>query len=79
VNSAIPRATPNAEVARTYFAEAAGLARALDDRWRLSQILAWQANRRRRRVTRSRRARPPKKDATSATRSVTGPARGCVV
>jgi predicted ATPase/class 3 adenylate cyclase/DNA-binding CsgD family transcriptional regulator len=34
----------NAEVARPYFAEAIGLARALDDRWRLSQILAWQAN-----------------------------------
>ena len=27
------------EVARPYFAEAIGLARALDDRWRLSQIL----------------------------------------
>jgi predicted ATPase/class 3 adenylate cyclase/DNA-binding CsgD family transcriptional regulator len=33
----------NAEVARGCFAEAIGLARALDDRWRLSQILAWQA------------------------------------
>jgi len=33
----------NAEVARTCFAEALGLARALDDRWRLSQILALQA------------------------------------
>jgi hypothetical protein len=33
----------SAEVARPYFAEAVGLARALDDRWRLSQILAWQA------------------------------------
>jgi DNA-binding CsgD family transcriptional regulator len=32
------------EVARPHFAEAIGLARALDDRWRLSQILAWQAN-----------------------------------
>ena len=31
------------EVARAYFAEAIGLARALDDRWRLSQILAVQA------------------------------------
>ena len=31
------------EVARAYFAEAIGLARAVDDRWRLSQILAWQA------------------------------------
>jgi DNA-binding CsgD family transcriptional regulator len=31
------------ELARAYFAEAIGLARALDDRWRLSQILAWQA------------------------------------
>ena len=31
------------ELARPYFAEAVGLARALDDRWRLSQILAYQA------------------------------------
>ena len=31
------------EVARAYFAEAIGLARAVDDRWRLSQILALQA------------------------------------
>jgi predicted ATPase/class 3 adenylate cyclase/DNA-binding CsgD family transcriptional regulator len=31
------------ELARAYFVEAIGLARALDDRWRLSQILAWQA------------------------------------
>jgi len=36
--------TDNAELAPTYFAEAAGLARALDDRWTLIQILAWQAN-----------------------------------
>ena len=34
----------NAELARAYFAEAIGLARALGDRWRLSQILAWQAH-----------------------------------
>ena len=33
----------NTEVAKTYLAEAAGLARALDDRWRLSQILAYQS------------------------------------
>jgi predicted ATPase/class 3 adenylate cyclase/DNA-binding CsgD family transcriptional regulator len=33
----------NAEVARACFAEAIGLARAVDDRWRLSQILAQQA------------------------------------
>jgi hypothetical protein len=32
----------NAEVAGPYFAEAIGLARALGDRWRMSQILAWQ-------------------------------------
>src|SRR6202011_41212 len=31
------------EVARGCFAEAIGLARAVDDRWRLSQILALQA------------------------------------
>ncbi|MDQ1494586.1 MAG: hypothetical protein QOG69_1069, partial [Actinomycetota bacterium] len=30
--------------ARTYFTEAIGLARASDDRWRLSQILTWQAD-----------------------------------
>ena len=34
----------NAELAGAYFAEAIELARALDDQWRLSQILAWQAN-----------------------------------
>jgi DNA-binding CsgD family transcriptional regulator len=34
----------NAELAGTYFAEAIELARDLDDRWRLSQILAWQAD-----------------------------------
>jgi predicted ATPase/class 3 adenylate cyclase/DNA-binding CsgD family transcriptional regulator len=33
----------DAEAARGYFAEAIGLARTLGDRWRLSQILAWQA------------------------------------
>jgi hypothetical protein len=32
----------DAEAARAYFAEALGLARASDDRWRLSQILAWR-------------------------------------
>jgi predicted ATPase/class 3 adenylate cyclase/DNA-binding CsgD family transcriptional regulator len=34
----------DAEAAAAYHAEAIELARALDDRWRLSQILAWQAN-----------------------------------
>jgi predicted ATPase/DNA-binding CsgD family transcriptional regulator len=33
----------DADVTRTYFTEALGLARTLDDRWRLSQILALQA------------------------------------
>jgi predicted ATPase/class 3 adenylate cyclase/DNA-binding CsgD family transcriptional regulator len=33
----------DAEAARAYLAEAIGLARALGDRWRLSQILTWQA------------------------------------
>jgi predicted ATPase/class 3 adenylate cyclase/DNA-binding CsgD family transcriptional regulator len=33
----------NAELAGPYFAEAIGLARESGDRWRLSQILAWQA------------------------------------
>ena len=36
-------ASYNVEVARACFTEAIGLARALDDRWRLSQILGWQA------------------------------------
>lgn len=34
----------DAATAASYFSEAIGLARALDDRWSLSQILAWQAN-----------------------------------
>ena len=38
-----PIAVVSAELAGPYFAEAIGLARALGDRWRLSQILAWQA------------------------------------
>jgi predicted ATPase len=36
-------AASSVEVAGAYFAEAIGLARALDDRWRLSQILGTQA------------------------------------
>jgi DNA-binding CsgD family transcriptional regulator len=36
-------AAENAKTAGQYFAEALGLARALDDRWRLSQILGFQA------------------------------------
>jgi predicted ATPase/class 3 adenylate cyclase/DNA-binding CsgD family transcriptional regulator len=36
-------AAVSAEAARPYMVEAIGLARELDDRWRLSQILAWQA------------------------------------
>jgi predicted ATPase/class 3 adenylate cyclase/DNA-binding CsgD family transcriptional regulator len=38
-----PIAAFSAEFAREYFAEAIGLARALGDPWRLSQILGWQA------------------------------------
>jgi predicted ATPase/DNA-binding CsgD family transcriptional regulator len=34
----------NAELAGEYFAEAIELARASDDKWRLTQILAWQAH-----------------------------------
>ena len=34
----------NAELAGPYFAEAIELARELDDQWRLSQILTWQAS-----------------------------------
>jgi predicted ATPase/DNA-binding CsgD family transcriptional regulator len=33
----------NADLARAYFTEATELARAVGDRWRLSQILSWQA------------------------------------
>ncbi len=33
----------DADAAKAYFTEAIGLARALGDRWRLSQILGWQA------------------------------------
>lgn len=36
--------TYNAEAAHTYYSEALVFARTLDDRWSLSQILAWQAN-----------------------------------
>ena len=64
------------EVARAYFAEAIGLARAVDDQWRLSQILALQARGGdTSRVTRSRCAQPARKDATSPTRSATGSTR----
>ena len=61
----------DAEVAARYFAEAIGLARDLGDQWRLSRF---SASRRRppwSPVTPSRCARPPKKDATSPTPSVT--------
>jgi len=37
-------AVSNAKLAGPYLAEAIGVARALGDRWRLSQILAWQAS-----------------------------------
>ncbi len=43
MRAAAPRLTL-AEVAQPYFAEASGLARALGDPWRLSQILARQAH-----------------------------------
>jgi predicted ATPase/class 3 adenylate cyclase/DNA-binding CsgD family transcriptional regulator len=36
-------AAMSGELSRPYFTEAIGLARELDDRWRLCQILAWQA------------------------------------
>ncbi len=36
--------TYDGEAARAYFSEASVLARELDDRWSLSQVLAWQAN-----------------------------------
>ncbi|WP_082981185.1 LuxR family transcriptional regulator [Mycolicibacter heraklionensis] len=42
LTSCVSIAAYKAEVAAPYFAEAIELARALDDRWRLSQILGWQ-------------------------------------
>jgi predicted ATPase/class 3 adenylate cyclase/DNA-binding CsgD family transcriptional regulator len=39
-----PIAAFSADFAREYFAEALGLARALGDPWRLSQMLGWQAS-----------------------------------
>ena len=65
----------NPEVARPYLAEAVDLARALGDRWRLGQILGWQASGRSSPAIRSRRARPPRKDATSPKRLATGSTR----
>ena len=41
--SGLIAAVVSAELAEPYFAEAIGVARALDDRWRLSQLLACQA------------------------------------
>ena len=43
VTSCIAAAAFDAQAARPYVAEAIALARELGDRWRLSQILAWQA------------------------------------
>ncbi|ORW32016.1 transcriptional regulator [Mycobacterium paraense] len=37
-------ASYSAAAARPYLAEAIGIARSLDDQWRLTQILTWQAN-----------------------------------
>ena len=68
----------NVEVARAYFAEAIGLARAVDDRWRLSQILALQAMGAQTAGDPRGCAQPPKKDATSPTRSATGSTRASV-
>ena len=67
----------HAEAAEPYFAEAIGLARAVDDRWRLSQILAGQASAASYAGDPIATARSPRKDATSPRRSVTGTARGC--
>ena len=44
LTSCIGAAAFDAEAARPYIAEAVALARELGDRWRLSQILAWQAS-----------------------------------
>ena len=43
LTSCVAAAAFDAEAARPYIAEAIALARELGDRWRLSQILAWQA------------------------------------
>ena len=63
------------ELAQAYFAEAIGLARAVDDRRRVSQILAARRPRRPAPLTRSRRARSPKRDATWPRRSGTDSSR----
>ena len=63
------------ELAEAYFAEAVDLARALDDRWRLSQILAWQATAATNAGDPVATRAPAKRDATSPMRLVTGSAR----
>lgn len=68
-------AVARADAAASYFAEAIDLARAVDDRWRLAQILTFRRSMRSWRVTRSRHARPPKRHASWLPRSVTTPMR----
>ena len=65
----------DAEVARPYFAEAIGLARAIGDGGGSARSWSGRRSGRSWRVIRSRCARPPRKDATSPTRSVTGSPR----
>ena len=68
----------NAEVARACIAEAIGLARAVDDRWRLTRSSPSRRWAPTSRVTCSRRAQLARRDAISPTRSATGPTRVCV-
>ena len=70
-------AVVRAGAAEPYFAEAIGLARAVDDRWRLSQLLAGQASAAGYAGDPIATRAPPRKDATSPTLSATGTARGC--
>ena len=65
----------NAELAGEYFAEAVELARESDDSWRLSQILAWQANAAIAAGDPMAARMPPTKDAKSPRQSVTASTR----
>ncbi len=69
LNACGSTAAADADVAGPYLAEAAGLARAVGDKWQLAEILAGRHMRRSPRVTRSRCARPARRHAIWPTRS----------
>ena len=68
----------HAETAASYYSEAIDVARALDDRWKLSQLLAWQANTGISTGDPMAAGRAGRKDALSLTRSVTERMHGTV-